>query len=343
MITGSFGILPLAAGTTIQIGLPVTVALAAVALIGYLFGQRTRTTMVAAMDQRRQQELERAASIAWQLEAIAAALRQDLVMHHAQVARFKRRLRHAKDTPCDASWEKLCGEAEAMLAPTMQLAHQLSHAYDQIRQQSDALETFTQGRTDPLTGVGNGRALDQHLGVLLAAAARGSGEFCIALISLDRDQTTSDGRSLASIMPVLPRLAAVIRSCMRDRDFVARYGDEEFVVVMPQTSQAGANVFGDRLRKRVAADLSSSICCGLTQAQEGDDAHSLFARADSALYSAKAAGQNRMFVHTGGHIREHIAGPPAPPSSQRTDPSPSASEESSDPADVGEPTEELAV
>ena len=50
-----------------------------------------------------------------------------------------------------------------MLGPTMQLAHQLSHAYDQIRQQSDALETFTQGRTDPLTGVGNGRALEQQL------------------------------------------------------------------------------------------------------------------------------------------------------------------------------------
>ena len=65
-----------------------------------------------------------------------------------------------------------------MLGPTMQLAHQLSHAYDQIRQQSDALETFTQGRTDPLTGVGNGRALEQQLQVLLAAAARGNAGVC---------------------------------------------------------------------------------------------------------------------------------------------------------------------
>src|SRR5688500_11517173 len=54
-----------------QFGLPVTVALGAVALIGYIFGQRTRTKMMAALDERRQQELDRAARIAWQLEHIA--------------------------------------------------------------------------------------------------------------------------------------------------------------------------------------------------------------------------------------------------------------------------------
>jgi diguanylate cyclase (GGDEF)-like protein len=287
------------------IGLPVTVALASVALIGYMFGQRTRTKMMAVLDARRQQELERAARIAWQLENIADTLRKDLVSHHAHVTSFKRRLRQARDQASDEAWELLCAEAEAILGPTMQLAHQLSYAYDQIRQQSDALETFTQGRTDPLTGVGNGRALEQQLQVLLAAAARGSSQFCIALVSLDRVHAEAAGRSPGPVLPMLPKLAAVIRACMRGPDFVARYGDEEFVVVMPNTTLAGANVFGDRLRKRVVQDLGTSVCCGITQAHGGDDAHSIFARADSALYSAKAAGTNRLFVHTGAHIREH--------------------------------------
>jgi diguanylate cyclase (GGDEF)-like protein len=296
----------LAVPNGIQIGLPVTVALAAVALIGYLFGQRTRSTMLAALDERRQQELARAGRIAWQLEHIAATLRQDLLAHHAQVVGFKRRLRQATDTASDDAWEQLCREAEHMLGPTMQLAHQLSHAYDQIRQQSDALETFTQGRTDPLTGVGNGRALEQQLGVLLSAATRGTTQFTVALVSLDRDASGITGRSVATILPVLPKLAAVIRTCMRDTDFVARYGDEEFVVVMPQTSLAGASVFGDRLRNRVIEDLNATVCCGISEAQSEDDSRSLLARADSALYSAKAAGSNRLFVHTGAHIREHL-------------------------------------
>jgi diguanylate cyclase (GGDEF)-like protein len=292
-----------------QIGLPETAALAAVALIGYLFGQRTRAKTIAAQDDPRQLELERASRIAWQLEAIANTLRQDLVTHHAQLEGFKRRLRQAKDTASDAAWEQLCREAESMLGPTMQLAHQLSHAYDQIRQQSDALETFTQGRTDPLTGVGNGRALEQQLRVLLNAATRNNSDFAVALVSLDRDMTTAEGRSVATILPLLPKLAGVVRACMRDTDFVARYGDEEFVVVMPQTSLAGASVFGDRLQKRVAADLNATVCCGITEALDDDDSRSLLARADSALYSAKAAGSNRLFVHTGAHIREHVAGP----------------------------------
>ncbi|MCI0334183.1 MAG: GGDEF domain-containing protein [Planctomycetes bacterium] len=311
MTTAWFATSMFALSNITLVGLPMSAALAAVALIGYMFGQRTRSSAVATLDERRQQELDRAVRTAKQLEHIAETLRRDLVKHHAQVAAFKRRLRQVQQEGSDKAWEYLCNEAEAMLGPTMQLTHQLSHAYDQIRQQSDALETFTRGRTDPLTGVGNGRALDQQLRVLLTAASRGSTEFAVALVSLDRDVTTAEGRSLAGVLPVLPRLASVIRACMRDTDFVARYGDDEFVVVMPQTSLAGGRVFSDRLRKRALDDLTASICCGLTEAQSGDDARSLLARADSALYSAKAAGPNRSFVHTGAHIREHqsAAGP----------------------------------
>ncbi|HEX3600056.1 MAG TPA: GGDEF domain-containing protein [Lacipirellulaceae bacterium] len=298
--------LPLAVAGSVEVGLPVSVALAAVALIGYLFGNRTRSKLATEIDGRRQQELDRAARIAWQMESIANGLRHDLVTHHTQLAKFKRQLQQAQEDGRDMAWERLCSEAEAMLGPTMQLGHQLSNAYDKIRQQSEALETFTQGRTDPLTGVGNGRALEQQLQVLLNGAYRGSPTFSVALVSLDRDSATKDSRS-TGVISLLPRLASVIRTCMRDSDFVARYGDDEFVIVMPQTTLAGARVFANRVRKRTTDDLSASVCCGLTEAQPTDDARTLLSRTDSALYSAKAAGQNRLFVHTGSQIREDRA------------------------------------
>ena len=201
-----FSLLPVAAiSTSVEIGLPVTFALSTIALIGYLFGNRTRA-IKAEFDERRQQEMDRAARIAWQLESIATRVRQDLVVHHSQLATFKKQLRQAQEDGQDKAWEKLCSEAEAMLGPTMQLAQQLSRAYDEIRQQSDALETFTQGRTDPLTGVGNGRALEQQLQILLSGACRGSSAFSVALLSLGRDATSADGRSIVGLVPMLPGL-----------------------------------------------------------------------------------------------------------------------------------------
>jgi diguanylate cyclase len=294
---------------TLSVGFPEAAALAAVALIGYLFGTRTRRLIMAALGSRRQRELERASRIAWQLETIAASLRKELASHHSQIASFKRRLREAQEEGNDKSWERLCAEAETMLHPTMELAQQLAHAYDQIRQQSDALETFTRNRTDPLTGVGNGRALEQQLDVLLKSAKRGGADFAVALVSLDRHRVPSTcPEDLQHERRRLQELARVIQSCVRDTDFVARYGDEEFVVVMPQTSLAGACVFADRLRSQVAERLVATIGCGLAEYQANDTVKVLFARADSAFYSAKAAGTNRLFLHTGNHIREHHAG-----------------------------------
>ena len=55
----------------------------------------------------------------------------------------------------DGAWQELCAEAEGMLKPTLKLASQLAAAYDEIRQQSNNLMTFTEVRTDPLTGVSN--------------------------------------------------------------------------------------------------------------------------------------------------------------------------------------------
>jgi hypothetical protein len=81
---------------------------------------------------------------------------------------------------------------------------------------------------------------------------------------------------------------------------------------MPQTMIAGARVFAHRVRKRAGEELSATVSCGLTEVQQGDDSRGLLGRADSALYSAKAAGVNRLFVHSGSHIREDVdSTPPA--------------------------------
>jgi diguanylate cyclase (GGDEF)-like protein len=332
----------------IDIGLPETVALAAVALIGYLFGHRTRRGKAAEIDAQHQRELDRASEIARQLESIAHALRQDLAGHHSQLTRFKRRLSEAQDIGDGQSWKSLCAEADLILAPTMRLAQHLSLAYDSIRQQSDALETFSQRRTDALTGVGNDRALNEKIDALLTAARRSGADFSVALISLDCRAGERADNNEPTKKSRLPELARVVQTCMRDSDFVARYGDDEFAVVMPQTKLSGAGVFGERVRKIVAERMSTTVGCGIAQYQSGDGEKSLLVRADSALYSAKAAGPNRQFVHTGHQIREHCSGGPprsaesgrpkvSQPSTSGTMPAPAADVPVGDPFTTADP------
>ncbi len=299
-------------------GVPITVALAAVALLGYLFGQRTRSGNPSTHDSERARELERASGIARQLETIAEALRHDLASHHGRLLEFRERVSQAKSSKDEAAWTQLFCEAEEMLSPTLQLAEQLSMAYDAIRQQSDALETFTQARIDACTGVGNGRALEEKLEALIGASRRGGAEFSLVLLGIDRKPIHLADEDHAALASSMAELAGLVRTCMRQYDFVARYGDDEFAVLIPQTKLVGAGVFGERLRQLVAEEMQSTVSCGVAQFQEGDDAKALLSRADSALYSAKAAGGNKQFVHNGAQIRERRDASPSTDQPERS-------------------------
>jgi len=152
--------------------IPAPVALGAVAVIGYLFGRRTRSDQRTVRDaQRAKRELRRAKLVAKELEKIAELVRTDLATHRESVIRFKDRVSEMSHDTEDASWQELCREAESILRPTLKLAAQISYAYDQIRQQTNHLMAFTEVRTDPLTGVSNRRGLDETLEGMFALLA----------------------------------------------------------------------------------------------------------------------------------------------------------------------------
>jgi diguanylate cyclase len=98
---------------------------------------------------------------------------------------------------------------------------------------------------------------------------------------------------------MLKAVARLLDDNVRDTDMVTRYGGEEFVIVMPQTTLDGATVFAERLRQRVEMQLPLTVSGGVAAAGEGDNSQTLLARADAALYSAKSAGRNRLFRHNG--------------------------------------------
>lgn len=271
----------------IGFGLPETVALGAVALIGYLFG-RSQTSQPVA--ENRPEEFIRAAEIAHQLETIADVLRRDLAAHHSQVEQFKLGIERASSDDQEKNWKQLSEQAELVLAPTLRLVGQVASAYDQIRKQSKALSNFTGGRTDNLTGLCNSRALHELLEMELGGNQATRGDFSLAVLSLSLDKEASHEMRQEQIV----RAAEQIQTELRDNDLVARYGVEEFVIVMPNTRLFGASVFGRRLRKNLADKVRLTANSGLTQSMPGDTPKTLLSRADSALYSAKKAANEKL-------------------------------------------------
>jgi len=278
--------------------IPVPVALAALAAMGYLFGRRSRTGNDEVLF-RSQRELRRARAVAGELEKIARSVRKNLARHHASVSKFKDRVARLSDAKQESAWKDLCQEAERILKPTLQLAAQIANAYDDIRQQSATLMSFTEVRTDPLTGVNNRRGLEDALAAQFALLTRYDTPFALAMFDIDHFKAINDKEGHLHGDRVLRDLARLFDECVRETDIVARYGGEEFVVVMPQTDLEGACMFSDRLRSEAERRLPLTISGGVTAALDGDTQDSLIARADNALYGAKTAGRNCVFRDNG--------------------------------------------
>jgi diguanylate cyclase len=286
--------------------LPMPVALGAVAVIGYWVGRRGRAQSDAVEFQGRR-ELKRAHLVAKELELIAETVRHDLAKHHASIVEFKDRVYTMGTEHPEAGWQDLCKEAETMIRPTLKLATQLANAYDEIRQQTAYLMSFTEVRTDPLTGVNNRRALDETLSSMFALMHRYETRFSVAIIDIDHFKKINDAQGHLYGDSVLAAVARVLSDGARETDVVARYGGEEFVIVTPQTLVEGACVFAERVRSRVEAALPLTVSIGVANAVDGDNAQTLLARADAALYGAKAGGRNRVFFHTGLKIQQYVS------------------------------------
>jgi diguanylate cyclase (GGDEF)-like protein len=150
-----------------------------------------------------------------------------------------------------------------------------------------------QALVDPLTGVLNRRGLEQQ-----GAHLRDGQSLSLLLVDIDHFKAVNDVHGHAVGDDVLVRVAQVLRSGLRDVDVVARFGGEEFVLLLPGCDAAAAVAKAHLLCERVAGGslawparitLSVGVAAGR---RDGADLTSLLVAADRALYAAKAAGRN---------------------------------------------------
>ena len=158
-------------------------------------------------------ELKRAQAIVIDLEKIAQRVRRELALHHANLAHVQTPRGRAVARVADAAdWQLLCDEAERLLKPTQDLAMQLAHAYDGIRQQSSRLMTFSGQRCDPLTGLCNRQALDETLENYLTMHRRYGMLFSVAVFDLDHFKAFNEKHGHVHGDRLLKQVAVAARS-----------------------------------------------------------------------------------------------------------------------------------
>jgi diguanylate cyclase (GGDEF)-like protein len=158
-------------------------------------------------------------------------------------------------------------------------------------------EQASEARIDSLTGLANRRALEEILAAEISRAHRFAHQLAVVLLDLDRFKEINDSFGHAAGDVMLRAVSRLLTSLARQGDTVARWGGEEFVVVLPETDLAGARRFAERLRRTIEAhsvgDMHTTASCGVATMLPEDGVEDLLGAADQALYMAKSNGRNR--------------------------------------------------
>jgi len=158
-----------------------------------------------------------------------------------------------------------------------------------------------EARTDALTGLLNRRGFDERASLELARARRESRSVAVAAIDVDHFKRINDAWGHEIGDRVLARTGELLAAHTRDIDVLARFGGEEFIVLLPGCTGGEAEAFTERVRLALAEDDGSGlptvrVSAGVLAAVAPSNIEALLQGADSALYNAKRAGRDRTVV-----------------------------------------------
>jgi diguanylate cyclase (GGDEF)-like protein len=184
---------------------------------------------------------------------------------------------------------------------------ELSQANQQLKAEMEKREKIAllleeTARTDFLTKLVNRRAMHRYLQNEMARVERSGGHFSLVLVDIDYFKNINDQFGHGIGDNVLIALSRAFEKSVREQDIVARWGGEEFLILLPNTTQAEALEQAERLRQLLDSDVLQidryphrvTASFGVCEFSSGEDLEALLKHADVALYQAKALGRNQV-------------------------------------------------
>lgn len=189
------------------------------------------------------------------------------------------------------------------MADRLRRSHaEIMAANEAMQLQNQALETLS--ITDSLTGLYNRSKLDVILTDQLARYKRTQRPFGLLMLDIDHFKTLNDTYGHITGDEILAGVARILLQSIRSIDFAARYGGDEFIIILVETSAELALKTAERIRSQVqnmrysfnGSTISITVSIGIVECEPGDlTTTAVFARADNALYEAKRAGRNQAY------------------------------------------------
>ncbi|HWS02297.1 MAG TPA: GGDEF domain-containing protein [Gammaproteobacteria bacterium] len=202
------------------------------------------------------------------------------------------------------------GETNQMLSSNRQLEKQLektNHELDELRHQLE--EARYEASTDALTGLANRKAFDSALLEQTQIARETGSECCLIMADIDHFKHFNDNHGHLIGDKLLRFVSNILKDSLKGQDLVARFGGEEFAILLPNTPLRGALAVAESLRARVQSQRlrrtdtqqpigGVTLSLGIAAFKPSDAPESLIARADAALYQSKHLGRNRVTLET---------------------------------------------
>ncbi|MDP2834588.1 MAG: GGDEF domain-containing protein [Pseudomonadota bacterium] len=239
------------------------------------------------------------------------ALSDDADGYHARIGAYSEQIGQASDIgELGAVIEGLTSDMDGMRHALRRSHGELNEARaqaEQAEQRIHVLETELAQvsnlvREDQLTGALNRRGLDEAFMRELARADRLTAPLSISMLDLDHFKKLNDSLGHQAGDEALKHLTRVVRDLLRPTDSLARYGGEEFLILLPNTDLEGAEVILKRLQRELTRQfflhandkVLITFSAGVAERGHEETQAALVARADAAMYRAKAAGRNRV-------------------------------------------------
>jgi diguanylate cyclase len=285
-----------------QIFVWVLASVVASLVAGYYIGRSTKHS-----EQERRAYRERENSLRALVEVLRSVqeLSTDVDHRNSEMAAVRQ---HVDDIHATGEMEdirqEILGQIKSIVDSNQKLEEDLTFARCRMEEQAEELDrTRREAHTDALSGVANRKAFDDKLKLLFGYHRRDGIPFALMLADLDRFKWINDTFGHQAGDRVISQLGRLLAQLVREGDFVARFGGDEFAVLLPHCDSETAFKVANRIRSETtranfgvatSEQTAITISLGLSLVRPGDTSEVLFKRADEALYASKKGGRNQV-------------------------------------------------